>query len=364
VWERPALFLALAVLAALVVALPAFDAGVADASERASAVRAWKIHYRAHNGASRAAYVLLPKWYGPKNNPLVPMIISPHGRGLSGRQNAAIWGNLPAAGPLAVVSPDGQGRRLTRYSWGFPGQIDDLARMPAIVQRALPWLRLDVSRIYAFGGSMGGQETLLLIARYPRLLAGAAVFDSVTDLALQYRHFPRLRCGKRCQKTRAGARPLGRFLQSLARQEIGGPPGKRPRAYAIRSPSTYAAQIAFSCVPLQVWWSVSDQVVIDQQQHSGRLFWELKRLNRDAPVHGFAGFWIHSSVLHARSQLPAALATFGLLLEPFERPAIPVRAVPPSPSSASCGKDVGIPPEPAPPNPPVRPADPGVEPPD
>jgi pimeloyl-ACP methyl ester carboxylesterase len=327
-------------------------------------VRVWKIHYSAHNGARRAAYVLLPRWYGPKNNPLIPLIISPHGRGLSGRVNSAIWGNLPAAGPFAVVSPDGQGRRLTRYSWGFPGQIADLARMPAIVQRELPWLHLDLSKIYAFGGSMGGQETLLLVARYPRLLAGAAVFDAVTDLALQYRHFPRLRCGKRCQKTRAGARPLGKFLQSLARQEIGGPPGKRPRAYAVRSPFTYAPEIAFSCVPLQVWWSVSDQVVVDQQQHSGRLFWELKRLNRNAPIYGFAGFWIHSSVLHARSQLPAALRTFGLLLEPFERPDIPVRAVPPPPASASCGIEVGIPEDPAPPSPPGLPDEVAAEPPD
>ena len=40
------------------------------------------------------------------------------------------WGGLPAFGPFAVVNPEGQGRRLTLYSWGWRGQIDDLARMP------------------------------------------------------------------------------------------------------------------------------------------------------------------------------------------------------------------------------------------
>ena len=44
---------------------------------------------------------------------------------------------------------------------------------------------------------MGGQETLLLVARYPHLLAGAAAFDPVVDFALQYRDFPRLACSSR-----------------------------------------------------------------------------------------------------------------------------------------------------------------------
>jgi pimeloyl-ACP methyl ester carboxylesterase len=301
--------------------------------ERASpapqaAVRIWTIHYRAHNGMRRPAYVVLPAWYGRRNNPPIPLIISPHGRGLSGRSNAALWGNLPAGGPFAVVNPDGQGRRLSRHSWGFAGQVDDLARMPDIVRRALPWLRVDRRRVYAFGGSMGGQETLLLLARHPRLLAGAAAFDSVTDLARQYRRFPLVACGKRCQRRRAGAPPLGRFLQNLARQEVGGPPGRLRAAYAARSPATYTHEIAYSCVPLQIWWSVADRVVTDQQHQSGKLYWDIRRLNPDAPVHAFVGFWIHSSQMHARTRLPRALETFGLLTETFTEAGPPLRELP------------------------------------
>jgi pimeloyl-ACP methyl ester carboxylesterase len=54
--------------------------------------------------------------------------------------------------------------------------------MPKLVRGQLPWLRILRHRIYAFGGSMGGQETLLLVARHPRLLAGAAAFDHAAGL--------------------------------------------------------------------------------------------------------------------------------------------------------------------------------------
>ena len=279
-------------------------------------VKTWTVQYRSHNGVTRSAQVLLPAWYGPRDNPPLPLIISPHGRGLSGRANAAIWGDLPARGWFAVVNPDAQGRRLARYSWGYAGHVDDLARMPRIVERALPWLRIDRSRIYAFGGSMGGQETLLLLARHPRLLAGAAAFDSVADLALQYNRFPRLTCDGACR--RAWREPMGTGLQKLARLEVGGSPTTVRRAYAARSPITYASRIAASCVPLQLWWSVADRIVTGQDRQSGRLFRALKRHNPGAPVHAFVGDWAHSAEMRAKRLLPVALATFDLLPEPAD----------------------------------------------
>jgi pimeloyl-ACP methyl ester carboxylesterase len=325
------------VLVAAIVAAVAFagsgGAGPSGGSQSSPGVRTWTIHYRAHNGARRAAYVVLPAWYGPGNAPAIPLVISPHGRGLSGRHNVPIWDTLPAEGPFAVVSPDGHGRRLPRYSWGYRGQVDDLARMPEILRRTLPWLRIDRSRVYAFGGSMGGQEVLLLAARYPEILAGVASFDAVTNLARQYRAFPRLPCHQRCVHLWKG--PLGVMLQRLARHEIGGSPTTAPAAYAARSPVAYLRSLAFSCVPIQLWWSVADRVVVDQQHQSGRLFWNIRGLNPLAPVHAFVGFWIHTSEMRAKSQLPLALATFGLL------PRAPdgrgtVRSIPAEASSSNC----------------------------
>src|SRR5262249_7981000 len=129
-------------------------------------VRIVTIRYRAHDGSPRHAYVVLPTWYGPHRNPHLPLIISPHGRGVGARATARRWGALPARGGFIVITPDGEGRLLPRYSWGSAGQIADLARMPVIVHRALPWVHVDPRRVYAFGGSMGGQETLLLLARH------------------------------------------------------------------------------------------------------------------------------------------------------------------------------------------------------
>ena len=282
----------------------------------ADGVKTLIVHYRSHRGATRSARVLLPAWYGPRDNPPLPLIISPHGRGLSGEANAAIWGDLPARGWFAVVNPDSQGRRLARYSWGYAGHVDDLARMPRIVERALPWLRIDRTRIFAFGGSMGGQETLLLLARHPRLLAGAAAFDSVTDFALQYSRFPLLTCRGVCR--RAWREPIGTGLQKLAQLEVGGPPETARRAYAARSPLTYASRIAASCVPLQLWWSVADRIVTAQDRQSGRFYRALKRHNPGAPVYAFVGDWAHSAEMHAKRLLPTALATFDLLPEPAD----------------------------------------------
>ena len=262
-------------------------------------VRVLRIGYLAHDGLPRHAFVVLPRWYGPHDHPPLPLIISPHGRGVPASANMRIWGNLPTLGRFAVVNPEGQGRALTLYSWGDPGEVDDLARMPQIVTHALPWLRLDRRRIYAFGGSMGGQETLLLVARFPRLLAGAAAFDAPTRMAVRYRDFPRLRFGHR--------------LQLLARTEFGGTPRTDPRAYLIRSPEDWVRQIAFSRVPLQIWWSTTDRIVTDQRDESGALYRQIKLLNPRAPVVEFVGSWTHTAEMKATTRLPIALRRFGLV---------------------------------------------------
>jgi pimeloyl-ACP methyl ester carboxylesterase len=203
--------------------------------------------------------------------------------------------------------------------------------MPVIAHLTLPWLHVDQHRIYAFGGSMGGQETLLLVAKHPHLLAGAAAFDSVTKFQLQYKLFPTIPCNKQCMKTWNGS--MGRSLQKLARVEIGGSPATRPAAYAERSPYTYARTIAASCVPLELWWSVKDKIVSDQERESGALFVKIRKLNPRAPVTAFVGSWSHSIEMTADSQLPAALVFFGLL--PNSSGASVRRVV--SPSVASCG---------------------------
>jgi pimeloyl-ACP methyl ester carboxylesterase len=312
-----ALAIALAVATAISISLSNCASAIPSADHQhstESAVRLWTIHYTAHNGTESAAYVLLPAWYGPQNNPPLPLIISPHGRGANGRSNADFFGEMPAIGGFAVVSPDGMGRRTRRFSYGYPRQIDDLAKLPSIVTRALPWLRIDRTRIYALGSSMGGQETALLVARHPSLLAGAAAMDSVTDLSRRYHQLASLPCDSRCLK-RWGM-PRGRNLQSVMRREVGGTPETNPRAYAARSALSLARAIAKSGVPLQIWWSTADKIVSDQRHQSEALYREVRRLNPCAPVSAYSGRWKHSTEMRASSLLPIALAGFGLLPHP------------------------------------------------
>lgn len=283
---------------------------------RAELVRVETIEYHAHDGPLRLAYVALPSWYGPDRNPALPLVIGPHGRGVSAESMLDRFGDLPAHGSFALVSPEGQGRRLRRYSWGYAGQIDDLAAMPTRVTEALPWLKIDRTRIFAFGASMGGQEVLLLAARYPHLLAGVAAFDSTVDFALQYRNFGLIPCDPACRRDWHGR--LAVILRRLARREVGGAPTTSPTAYAARSPATYARRLAFSGLPLQLWWSRRDAVVRPARQ-SGALFRRITELNPARQVNAFVGGWAHGRFMRSDTGLPIALARFGLLPERFDR---------------------------------------------
>ena len=268
-----------------------------------SEVRRWTVRYRAHNRRARPAEVLVPARYGPSRPPPpLPIVISPHGRNVRALTNARMWRELPAQGRFAVVCPGGMGRRLPLHSWGYPGQIADLARMPDIVRATLPWLRVDKRRVYAVGGSMGGQETLLLLGQHPNLLAGAVAFDSVTNFYLRYNQFARS--------------PRGRAAQALARVEVGGTPRTNSRGYVLRSPTHWLRQVARSGVPLQLWWSKTDEIVIEQERQSGAFYKELQKRRPEGRVEAVTGSWSHSFETYAEIQLPAAVKWLGLVPGP------------------------------------------------
>jgi pimeloyl-ACP methyl ester carboxylesterase len=267
----------------------------AETAPAPSGVREIVIDYRAHDGRTSHAVVLLPSWYGPDRNPPLPLVISPHGRGLWGSTNAELWGELPTVGGFAVVNPDGAGANLSgRFTWGAPGQVDDLARMPQILHHALPWLNVDRRRLYALGGSMGGQETLLLIGRHPHLLAGAVAVDAAVDFARRYRDF-------------------APDQRRLARREVGGTPSSAPKLYAERTVFTYARTIARSGVPLQIWWSKADQIIVHSALHSGLLIRRLRELNPGMALTVHTGTWRHTHPLRWNRELPLMLVGLGLM---------------------------------------------------
>ena len=325
--------------ASLIAALVALLAQPAASAPRegiaAQAPQKITISYRTHDGHRRNAYVLLPHGYRRGTHEAIPLVISPHGRAVDGEINTRRWGKLPTLGNFAVVNPDGYGRLLPLHSWGYSGQISDLARMPDIVEADLPWVHIDRTRLYAVGGSMGAQETLLLAGRYPHLLAGAVAVDGPADFALQYENFPRLKCDKRCLARGWGQ--IGAAKQKLARKEIGGTPRTAPEKFAARSPISYAHAIAESCTPVQIWWSRTDKVVLDPEQQSGRMAKALRAANPAAPIDEYIGAWDHTDAMRHETDLPRMLAGLGLLPPELASASIRAKHLGPSVDVANLG---------------------------
>jgi hypothetical protein len=191
---------------------------------------------------------------------------------------------------------------------GYSGQIDDLARMPEIVRKRLPWLR-PTRPVYAFGASMGGQESLLLLARHPSLSRAwrrsipSRTWPSATGLP------PAPLQPTMLQQWGAS---IGNGLRLKAREEIGGAPRSARRAYALRSPIAYVRKIAASGVPLQLWWSNARP-----RRQPARPVGAVRSRRCGgciprAPLHTVVGHWPHSAAMHPYSMLIPALKQFGL----------------------------------------------------
>ncbi len=321
--------------------------------------RAYTVPYLAWDEKTvREATIVLPSGWGPGHQPHpLPLVISPHGRNNFGWGNAAhYWQELPADGPFALICPDGLSRAHDKasnpfdqpphdpslFTYGHPRWIDDLARMPKIVQATLPWIRIDLERIYVLGSSMGGQETLLLAARYPGplsggtgRLAGAAAFDSTCDLVRQCAYLtnkpvtrgtdPHGVAARMIEEIGTKPASLRGFKQSAGfyngklerRMTIAELVSKLPRDQAHwneRSPLNYVDKLARLPFPLRLYWSSRDTVVGNQGlNQSGKLFKQIKAKNPAANVKQVTGTWAHSSEFVAGDQLSDALLAFGLI---------------------------------------------------
>lgn len=258
--------------------------------------------YTAWDGVQREVRVLLPASYDRKNSTPLPVVISPHGREEACDYTADHWGDLPAKYGFAVLCPAGegiyQGKRVPDFSYASPGQVSDLMSMPDYVEAKIPWLRFDRSRVYAAGDSMGGLESLALLARYPDRLAAVVAMDGVADLTSRYNewaHDPHPYRGNASELSDA----------------LGGTPQQIPFEYEIRSPLRFARTIAFSEVPLQIWWSRTDIIVIDQGTHqSGLLYRTLRSINPAAPVSQVVTETAHGEVFDSSTGLPAVVDFF------------------------------------------------------
>lgn len=81
----------------------------------------------------------------------------------------------------------------------------------------------------------------------------------------------------------------------------------------MRSPVDDARRPAEGGVPLQIWWSRQDRIVVDQATQSGRPYAALERWDPAAPVAELVGRWGHTHEMRWNRRLPGALALLGLL---------------------------------------------------
>ncbi len=251
------------------------------------------VPYRAWNNRARYATVVLPRDYAPGDNGALPCIVQPRGRQSTPLGPASIWGDLPSTERFMVICPDSSGRRDPRNSWAVAGQLQDIAEIIDVVESSLPWVHVDHQRLYVVGISMGGQEALCTIARYPDRFAAGMCVDGSANLAARYRELARV--------DRADVRPL-------MRREVGGAPSKVPWLYKRRSSTPFAATLASSGVPIAIWWSRDDAIGFNQvKTQTGYLYRRIKSLAPGAPVVQVVGTGRHGTML---SQHPEASLEF------------------------------------------------------
>lgn len=249
----------------------ATDVSVPGAAHRLAAPlgpnQAYIVPYLAWNGKERHVVVLLPADYVPGSDEVLPCIVNPHARNSTPYQSAKLWHDLPTTRRFMVICANSSGRRDPYQSWSAPGQIRDLGSLPDLVTGAMPWLRIDRERLYVLGGSMGGQETLSLLARYPDRFAAALSIDGLGNLTQRYYEL---------------AKVHALDLQADMRREVGGTPRQVPFRYRQRSPITFARTLATCRVPLSIWWSEDDVWVINQA--TTQTGWLCKAIRRIDPA--------------------------------------------------------------------------------
>lgn len=201
-------------------------------------MRTW---YAAWNGRVRSMLVVYPK--EPKR-PL-PLIVALHaatGDATCDNGFVAYADDLQ----FAVACIGGQGAATRGSSYGAPGQIDDVLRVPDLVRNRADQLPLDDAQTILAGSSMGGMEALLAADRSPERFSTVVSLDAPVDLTLRFRTLGR------------SAKDEGKRRALIA--ECGGTPTTAQRCFAQRSPITQMGRMSAADVPVVMEWSRRDRI--------------------------------------------------------------------------------------------------------
>lgn len=246
-----------------------------------------------YDNTDKELLLALPlKW---KKSKKYNLIISPHFFGATYFENYYMgssamietfsgWRGLASKYNVMVAIPLGHGRVYDRMSLAYEGQIQDLSKFPEMLES----VGYRINKVYAGGISMGGMETLTLIGKFPEIFSAAFSYNGIADLSSWYEDVVN---GKTDKKM------LGMEILKLVSEEIGGTPQENEEEYLKRSAVSYIENL--SKVPLMIYWSSMESLVVNQKSKQSKMLADKIRLNYpDAEIfdydhsfdHGFSEF--------------------------------------------------------------------------
>ncbi|MDY7080775.1 MAG: prolyl oligopeptidase family serine peptidase, partial [Chloroflexota bacterium] len=175
----------------------------------------------------------------------VPLIIGIHGMGTSGEWARDFLAAEANDRGWLLAAPEMHGDyyiNTGQYALAWPGAQHDIIDT---IEFMMSEYKVDPSRIYIAGGSMGGQTSAMMTAKYPDVFAAAVPWKPLTDLTDWYGELD----------------DLGNPYDNLPRirDETGGTPSEVPFEYQRRSPMQAPQNSRLT--PIKMWHDVDDQLV-------------------------------------------------------------------------------------------------------
>lgn len=175
----------------------------------------------------------------------VPLIVGIHGMGGSGQYTRDFLAPEANNRGWLLAAPEMHGNyyiNVGSYALAWPGAQHDIVDT---IRYMMSEYTVDPSRIYIVGGSMGGQTTAMMAAKYPDTFAAVVPWKPLTDLADWYYELG----------------TLGDPYNNLPgiRNETGGTPISEPFEYQRRSPMAVPQNSRL--MPIKMWHDVDDVLV-------------------------------------------------------------------------------------------------------
>ncbi len=262
-WTAANLYLEINGVLSLPLATPAESTSPVPSGIRAAAVTTGSVTLTSsYDGISHVVWYQVPMSYTGSIS--VPLVVAAHGMGTTGEDmvNGPLAAEANARGWL-LVAPQMHGAYYLdgQRALAWPGAQHDIIEA---IEHMQANYEVNPSRLYITGGSMGGQTTAVMAAKYPDVFAAAVEWKGITDLADWYNN--------------EAADDWG--LRHIIENETGGTPEEVPFEYQRRS--AMAMPQNSRLVPLKIWHDEEDQLV--ELYHSYDLTYAINSWDPPIPV--------------------------------------------------------------------------------